>query len=175
MDKLSWSIRVPLLKNNIIRNQLGLALGIPFGILLIILMLVQAWGGLAIVGETLIMGFCFVMFIFRGTYDVQYVLDEKGIICETQNPQKKRVRRMSVATAVMGALTANPTAVAAGISAGAGIKQRFLWKRIRKAKYLDRSATVMIYAGFGETAAVFCTEKLYGSTKIYPKHGFTER
>jgi hypothetical protein len=62
---------------------------------------------------------------------------------------------------LMGALTANPTAVAAGLSAGAGTKQRFLWKRIRKVRYMDRSRTVLLYAGFGETSAVFCTEENY--------------
>jgi len=161
MEEWSWRVRVPLLKNRVIRNQLGLALGIPFGILLIFLLLVGAWSGLAMVGGALILGFLLVMFIFRGTYDVQYTLDDKGITCETQDSQKKRVRRMAAATSLMGALTANPTAAAAGMLAGAGTKQRFLWKRIRKVKYLDRSRTVLLYAGFGETTAVFCTEENY--------------
>jgi hypothetical protein len=124
-------------------NQLGLALGIPFGILLIFLLLVgleRPCNG----GRRSYTGFLLVMFIFRGTYDVQYTLDDKGITCETQDSQKKRVRRMAAATSMMGALTANPTAVAAGLSAGAGTKQRFLWKRIRKVRYMDRSRTVLL-------------------------------
>jgi hypothetical protein len=35
------------------------------------------------------------------------------------------------------------------------------WKQIRKVKYLDRQRTIMLRAGFGETAAVFCTEENY--------------
>ncbi len=161
MAEWSWSIRVPLLKNRVIRNQLGFALGIPFGILLIFLLLVQAWSGLAMLSGTFILGFLLLMFIFRGTYDVQYTLDDKGITCETQGKQKKRVLHMAAATSLMGALTANPTATAAGMLAGAGTKQRFLWRRIRKAKYLDRSRTILLYTGFGETTAVFCTEENY--------------
>ena len=119
------------------------------------------------VSGALILGFLLVMFIFRGTYDVRYTLDDKGITCETQDSQKKRVRRMAVATSLMGALTANPTAAAAGLLAGAGIEQRFHWERIRKAKYLDRSRTVMLYAGFGETTAVFCTEENYMAVRQF--------
>ena len=161
MEKLSWSIRVPLLKNRVILSQLGLALGIPFGILLVVLLIVRVWYALAIVGAALILAFLLVMFIFRGTYDVQYTLDDEGITCETQSKQKKRVWGMATATTLMGALTGNPTAAGAGMLAGAGIKRRLLWRRIRKMKYLDRSGTILLYAGFGETTAVFCTEENY--------------
>ena len=161
MEKLSWSIRVPLLKNRVILNQFGLALGIPFGILIIVLLIIRAWYGLAIVGATLVLGFLLVMFIFRGTYDVQYMLDNEGITCETQSKQKKRVRGMATATTLIGALTGNPTAAGAGMLAGAGVKRRLLWRRIRKTKYLDRSGTILLYADFGKTTAVFCTKENY--------------
>lgn len=161
LDELNWSIRIPLLKNRVIRDQLSLALGIPFGILCIVLLAVQAYSGLAMVGGTLVLGFLLVMLIFRGTYDVQYVLDEKGITCETQSKQKKRVQRIATATAAMGVLAGNPTTVAAGMMAGERTKERLLWKQIRKVKYLDRQRTIMLRAGFGESIAVFCTEGNY--------------
>lgn len=167
MDQFNWSICVPILKNRNIRNQLCLALGPPFGILLIVLLMIQAYSGLAMVGGALILGFLLVMFIFRGTYDVQFVLDEKGITCETQSRQKKRVRRMAAATAVMGVLAGNPTTVAAGMIAGARTKERLLWKRIRKVKYFDRQKTIMLRAGFGESVAVFCTEENYIAVRKY--------
>ena len=167
MGEFNWSIRIPLLKNRVIRNQLSLAIGIPFGILCIVLLAVQAYSGLAMVGGTLVLGFLLVMLIFRGTYDVQYALDDKGITCETQSKQKKRVRRMAAATAVMGVLAGNPTTVAAGMMAGARTKERFLWKRIRKVKYLDRQRTIMLRAGFGESIAVFCTEENFIAVRQY--------
>lgn len=83
LDELNWSIRIPILKNRVIRNQLSLALGIPFGILFIVLLLVQAFSGLVMVGGALALGFLLVLLIFRGTYDVQFELDDKGITCET--------------------------------------------------------------------------------------------
>ncbi len=161
LDELNWSIRIPLLKNRVIRNQLSLALGIPFGILCIVLLVVQAYNGLVMVGLALVLGFLLVLLIFRGTYDVEFTLDDKGITCETQSRQKKRVRRMATATAVMGMLAGNPTTAAAGIMARARTKERLLWKRIRKVKYLDRQSTIMLRAGFGESIAVFCTEENY--------------
>lgn len=161
MDELNWSIRIPLLKNRVIRNQLSLAIGIPFGILCIVLLAVEAYSGLAMVGGALVLGFLLVFLIFRGTYDVEFALDDKGITCETQSKQKKRVRRMAAATAVMGMLAGNPTTVATGMMAEARTKEKLLWKRIRKVKYLDRQSTILLRAGFGESIAVFCTEENY--------------
>jgi hypothetical protein len=161
LDEFNWSICIPLLKNRVIRNQLSLAIGIPFGILCIMLLVVQAYSGLAMVGVALVLGFLLVLVIFRGTYDVEFTLDDKGITCETQSKQKKRVRRMATATAVMGVLSGNPTTVAAGMMAGERIKERLLWKQIRKVKYLERQSTIMLRAGFGESIAVFCTEENY--------------
>ena len=170
MDEFNWSIRMPFLKNRIIRNQLSLAIGIPFGILCVVLLAVQAYSGLAMVGGALVFGFLLVMLIFRGTYDVEFTLDDKGVTCETQSRQKKRVRRMATATTVMGVLAGNPTTVAAGLMAGARTKERLLWKRIRKVKYLERQSTIMLRAGFGESIAVFCTEENYKQVSAFIRH-----
>ena len=167
MDQFNWSFRIPLLKNRVIRNQLGLALGIPFGILCIVLLAVKAYKGLAMVGAALALGFLLVLLIFRGTYDVQYMLDSKGITCETQSKQKKRVRRMATATVIMGALAGNPTTAGAGLMAGARTKERLLWKRISKVKFLGRQRTIMLRAGFVESMAVFCSEENYNQICAY--------
>ena len=161
MDEFNWSIRIPLFKNRIIRDQLILALGIPFGILCVVLLALKAYEGLVMVGGTLVLGFLLVMLIFKGTYDVEFALDDKGVACATQSRQKKRVRRMATATTVMGVLAGNPTTVAAGMMAGERTKERLLWKQIKKVKYLDRENTIMLCAGFGGTISVFCTEENY--------------
>ncbi len=161
MDEINWSICVPMLKNRIIRNQLVLALGLPFGILCVVLLAVKAYEGLVMGGGTLVLGFLLVMLIFRGTYDVQFMLDDKGVTYETQSRQKERVRSMARAATVMGVLAGNPTTAAAGMMAGARTKERLLWKQIKKVKYLDRENTIMLCAGFGKTIAVFCTEENY--------------
>ena len=167
MDDYYWSIRIPLLKNRIIRNQLVLALGIPFGILCVVLLALKAYEGLVMVGGTLVLGFLLVMLIFRGTYDVQFMLDDKGITCETQSKQKKRVHSMARAATVMGVLSGYPTTAAAGMMAGARTKERLLWKQIKKVKYLNRQSTIMLNAGFGGTIAVFCTEENYSKVSDY--------
>lgn len=170
MVAFNWSIRMPLLKNRILRNQLSLAIGIPFGILCLVLLAVQAYSGLAMVGGALVFGFLLVMLIFRGTYDVEFTLDDKAITCETQSRQKKRVRRMAAATAVIGVLAGNPTTAAAGLMAGARTKERLLWKRIRKVKYLERQSTILLRAGVGESIAVFCTEENYKQVSAFIRH-----
>jgi hypothetical protein len=68
---------------------------------------------------------------------------------------------MAAAAVLMGVLKGSPTLAGTGLLAGARTKQRLLWKQIRKVKYLDRQRTIMLRAGFGETAAVFCLEENY--------------
>ena len=43
MNELRWEMKVPLWRNRLIRNQLGLAIGIPFGLLTMILLLAKAY------------------------------------------------------------------------------------------------------------------------------------
>lgn len=63
-------------------------------------------------------------------------------------------------TVLMGKLKGNTlTTAATGLMAGTRTKQRLFWKYIRKVKDLDRQMTILLYSGFGETTAVFCTEE----------------
>ncbi|HOP11510.1 MAG TPA: hypothetical protein PK629_08460 [Oscillospiraceae bacterium] len=160
-----WQIRVPIFKDPLILKQLGLAIGIPFGILLLILFIAKAWYGLLIVAATLALAFLLVFLIFRGTYDVEYSIDVKGIECKNQEKQQARVKKLSAATFWLGLFSGNPTAAGAGMLGGARTDIKVPWKRIRKVKFNDRRKTVMIFAGFGENIALFCTEENYESVK----------
>ncbi|HZK10449.1 MAG TPA: hypothetical protein VFD08_05200 [Clostridia bacterium] len=167
MDKFTWSIRVPIFKNRIIVNQLALAIGIPFGILCLVLLVIEAYYGLAMVGGALVLAFVLVLLIFRGTYDVLFSLDEEGITCENQNKQKKRVGQMAAVTTLLGLVAKNPTTVGTGMMAGVRIKERLLWKKVKKVKYLDRQRTIMLRAGWGESIAVFCREENYKEISLF--------
>ena len=159
MNELRWEIKVPLWRNRLIRNQLGVAIGIPFGALLVVLLLVQAYNGLIMVGALFTIGFLLVTLVFRGTYDVRFVLDEAGVSCHTLGAQRKRVRRMSIAVALLGLLKGNASAVAIGIASGAGTDACIHWKRVRRVKFYDGGRTILIRAGFCEAVAVFCAEE----------------
>jgi hypothetical protein len=79
-----WSVRVPIFRNNLILKQLGVAIGIPFGLLIVFFaaagIKTQSLDWLYATGMVLgflFAGFLFVLLIFRGTYDVRFVADKK--------------------------------------------------------------------------------------------------
>jgi hypothetical protein len=160
-----WDIRVPIFKNRLILKQLGIAIGIPFGLLTVIFLLLEAYYGFLLVVSLLLLTYLFVMLIFKGTYDVRFVISEKGILCENQPRQQKRLKRISALTFVLGLFALNPAAAGAGLLAGSRTKFLIPWKRIRKVKYLKKQRCILCYGGFGENIALFCTQENYHTVR----------
>ncbi|MFZ7104552.1 MAG: hypothetical protein ACOWWO_18110 [Peptococcaceae bacterium] len=167
MDEVSWETRVPIFKNSLILKQIGIAIGLPFGALLLLLAAMRAYYALLLIGMTLLLAFLLVLLLFRGTYDVRYTLDRKGVSCQTQERQKKRVRGLAAVTFLFGLLRANPTAAGAGLLSASGTDIQIPWKKIRKVKYTEKQRTIQISGGFGENIALFCTELNYEQVKEY--------
>lgn len=136
LEELSWEIKVPILKNRIIVKQLCFAIGLPFGTLILLFLIIKAYNGLVLLGVTFFLAYLLILIIFRGTYDVRYEVNVKGILCENQPQQAKRVKTLSALTAIAGFLSRNPTASGAGILSGSRIKIFIPWKRICKVKYI---------------------------------------
>lgn len=166
MEKdMMWDMEVPIFKNKIILKQLSIAIGIPFGILIIFMFIVKAYYGVLLVGVTLILTVLFVMIFFNGTYDVTFVINQKGILCKTQQKQRKKVKTLSIITVLAGFISNNPTVAGAGMLANSSANVFIPWKGVRKVKYLENQKYIMISAGFGENIAVFCTEDNYNQVK----------
>lgn len=153
-----WSIRVPLLKNPLIRRQLLWALS-PFFLLVLFLALLQAYYGLFLILALGILSFFFCWLVFRGTYDVTLTVNAKGIGCQTQAKQRKRVKRVASAVFWLGLLRGNPTAM--GIGMLSGQTETFIpWQHIRKIKRAG-GQTLLVRGGFAQNVALFCTEQNY--------------
>lgn len=164
---MNWNIKVPIFKNTLILKQLGFAIGIPFGTLAVLFILIKAYNGLVLLGATFLLAFLLVLLVFRGAYDVEYELNDKEVRCRSRKEQGKRVRRLSAAVFILGLLKGNLTASGIGLLAGSSTDMRLSWKRIKRAKFNDRHRIVMIRAGFGENIALFCTEDNYLDIKSY--------
>ena len=162
---LSWDIKVPIFKNHFIVKQLGIAIGVPFGLLSVFLLIIRAYYGLIIIALLILLTYLFVLLIFKGTYDVKFVVSEKGVLCENQPRQQKRVKTLSFITFILGLFSRNTTAAGAGMLAGSRTKVFLPWKRLRKVKYLDRQNSILLYGGFGENIALFCTEENYNDIR----------
>ncbi len=159
MDELIWELHVPIFKNSLILKQMGLAIGIPFGALSLFLLVMKAWYALVLIGLTFLLTFFLVLLLFRGTYDVRYVINRRGVSCHTQAGQKKRVRWLAFFTVFLGLLKANPTVAGTGLLSASGTDMHISWNRIRKVKYIEQKKTIRLYGGYGESITLFCKKE----------------
>lgn len=167
MDELTWELRVPIFKNSLILRQMGIAIGIPFGALILFLLVMKAWYALILIGLTFLLTFFLILLLFGGTYDVCYVMNRQGVSCRTQTRQKRTVRRLSFFTFILGVLKQNPTVTGAGLLSATDTDIRLPWKRIRKVKEIQRQGIIRLYGGFGENITLFCTKENYMEVKQY--------
>ena len=95
MEKIQWQISVPIFRNTVILKQLGLAIGIPFGIVALVIGLtsgrsVYTLYGLGLIAALLLLSWLFIVVVYRGRYEAEFVLDDKGVLCRTQAKQAKK-------------------------------------------------------------------------------------
>ena len=160
MDELRWEMRVPIFKNSLILKQMGIAIGIPFGALILFLFIIKAWYGLILISMTFLLTFLMILLLFHGTYDVRYVINQRGVSCHTQEKQKKLVRRLAFITFFLGLLKINPTAAGAGLLSASGTDIHIPNNRIRKVKYMEQKKTYAYTAGTGKALPYFVRRKI---------------
>lgn len=163
---IQWHASVPIFKNNVILKQLALAIGLPFGLLSMLFVIMsfkskEALYGLVMIGVLLFLTWFLIIIFYRGKYDVEFRLDEQGVLCRTQDGQMKKSRVINLLTVVLGLLSGKPAAAGAGMLAQARQEVFIRWNRIRKAEYNPGKHTILLWAGFGEHIALFCTEDSY--------------
>ncbi len=86
---------------------MGIAIGIPFGGLILFLLFIKAWYALIPINLTLMLTLLMIPIIFRGTCDVRYVINWKGVSCHTQEKQKNRMCLLAFTTLILGLLRGN--------------------------------------------------------------------
>ena len=162
-EQIAWTIRVPLFGNPVIRRQLGFAIGIPFGLLMLFLAFVQAWEVLILIAGFLLLAYLFVLMIWGGKYDAGFRLDKTGIRNYTMKKQARKNRIINLLTLTLGLFSGKPAV--AGVAILAQSRQDVLvkWNAVKKVKMYAKTRTVMVNAGFGENIAVFCTPENYAS------------
>ncbi|MTI96922.1 MAG: hypothetical protein FH749_15880 [Firmicutes bacterium] len=157
----SWAALVPIFRNSTIMLQLAIAIGIPFGVLCIVLAAVGAWYGLTMIAALFLLTFLLIMAVYGGVYDVGYVLDSKGIHCYARPRQAKRNRFVNWVTVILGLLARQPAAAGAGLLAGSRQSTFLKWNNVRKVKYKPRKRVIIIRGGLTERVALFCSEDNY--------------
>lgn len=163
-----WSIRLSLFRNPVILRQLGLAIGLPFGIIIAILALTAAkppylYYALGLIGLLFLLTALVLLIVFRGTYDVDFSVSEQGITGRMQEGQARRAGRINRAAVLLGLFAGNYTAAGAGMLAGARQSQTLTWGRVRKVTYKPRSRRITLHAALGGSLTLFCLPENYSA------------
>ncbi|UTF49898.1 conjugal transfer protein [Desulfomicrobium sp. ZS1] len=171
-ERVEWSIQVPIFRNPVILKQLGLAIGIPFGLIFVIML--ASGASIAdlrypaiLIGLLFFLTWLFIRIVWGGKYDAEFVIDGKGIRCRTAARQAKQNRIINGLTVVLGLLSGKPAAAGAGILAQSRQDVLVKWGSVKKIKELPHSNTIMVYGGFAQNIAVFCIPENYQQVREY--------
>ena len=165
-EAVHWEISVSIYKNTVILKQLGLAIGIPFGLVALIIAISSKGSrdtlyALGLIAALLILSWLLIMVVYRGKYEVEFVLDNNGALCRTKARQAKRNRVINSLTVILGLLTSKPTVAGAGLLAQSRQEVFIRWSNVTKVKYKPQRQTVLIHSGWTEHIALFCTQDNY--------------
>lgn len=169
-DNIKWETTVPIFRNPLILKQLGLAFGIPFGILIIILILITneiryLMYSLALIGFLFLFAYIIIMIIYQGNYEVGFVISNKGIRCYTQEKQAKKNKIINSSAFLLGIFLRKPGVAGAGMLAQTRQDTHINWKHIRKVTYRPKQQLILIKGHFAEQMAIFCTPDNYDQVK----------
>ena len=174
-DKIAWTIRVPILRNRVILKQLGIAIGIPFGLLIIFLLFIKAFYGVGLIAILFLLTFLFITIVWGGKYDVGFELDNTGIRSFTLANQAKKNSILNAITVVAGLLSGKPAVAGAGLLAQSQQDVLINWNKVKKVKYLPFRQVIIIKAGFAENIALFCKNDNYNEVETFVRSRFREK
>lgn len=174
MDKMEWSIKVSIFKNPVILKQLGIAIGIPFGSLILILVVLTKEIKYKIYVIGLIFALFFltyilIRFVYGGKYALKFTIDDNGIYTHTEETQSKKNNIINKLTILLGILSRKPTVMGAGVLANSRQNTIIRWRNIRRIKLYPRYHTIMVYGRIGENIGVFCTKENYDEVEWFIK------
>lgn len=170
MERIEWKISVPIFKNTVILKQLGIAVGIPFGLVAFVVGFasgksVYVLYGLGLIVALLLFTLLFIVALYRGKYEVEFVLDNKGALCRTQTKQAKKNCVINALTVILGLLSGKPAVAGTGMLAQSRQETFLKWNRVTRVKYKPKSHTILLRGGWTEDIALFCTEDNYAPVK----------
>ena len=178
VEKIQWQISVSIFRNTVILKQLGLAIGIPFSLVALVIGLssgksVYTLYGLGLIGALLLLSWLFIVVVYRGKYEAEFVLDQKGVLCRTQAKQAKKNRIVNGLTVVFGLLSGKPAAAGAGMLAQSRQEVFLRWNRVTKVKYRPGSRTILLRGGWTENIALFCADENYEQIEAFARRNIS--
>ena len=165
MLPISWNSEVSIFKDNTILKQLGIAIGIPFGLLMVFLIAIRAWYGVLLVAATLVLGAIFIYAVYGGKYSVDYIIDEDGIRMKSSDDHEKKTKTIGILTFLAGVFSKSPTVSGAGLLSTLNDSRSISWKRIKDIQYNNNRNLIVIKGSPCEKIYLFCPPDLYGTIR----------
>lgn len=175
-NKISWKIKVPMFKNSIILKQLGFAIGLPFGLVATFIWFTSGYSSdtfyaIGLIASVVFLTFIIVLIVYRGNYEVEFILDEKGAICQTQANQMRKSRIINIFAILLGILSGKPSVIGAGMLAQSKQKTFIRWKQVNKVKFKENSCTIILKTDWMEQMVLFCLIENYSDvSEFVSKH-----
>ena len=169
MDQITWENQVSIFKNPFILKGLAISIGIPFGLLILAIIVLSGGNimnsdakyALFMIGLLFIFTYFFILIIYKGKYAPGFIINSEGIINYTQASQEKKNKLINTLTIFLGLFSRNFSAAGAGLLAKSKQREKIKWKAIRKVKYDPKRNTILVYGGFSQKIALFCTKDNY--------------
>ncbi|MBN2793951.1 MAG: hypothetical protein JXR88_00995 [Clostridia bacterium] len=162
---IKWEIQVPIFKNILILKQLGLAIGIPFSILIgFLLMHISDAGAryaLYLILLTFFLTTVLIYVLYQGKYHMVIQISKSGISVEYPPAIKRKNKVINFLLVFLGLFLKKPGAAGTGLLAASKQSIKIQWKHIRKVKFYPKHKTIFIKGRIGESIGVFCTKDNY--------------
>lgn len=163
---MEWKIKVPIFKDVTILKQLGIAVGIPFGI---VVFAVAATSGRSVytlyafvlIGGLLVLSWIFIMAVYGGKYEVEFILNDEGVLCRTQAKQAEKNHIINALAVIFGLISGKPAAAGACFLAAKRQSVFLRWNRINRVKYCPNRRAILLRGGWTENIGLFCTKENY--------------
>ncbi|NLT58417.1 MAG: hypothetical protein GXX99_05590, partial [Clostridiales bacterium] len=171
-ETVRWEISVPIFKNTVILKQLCIGIGIPFGLVALVIGLTSGRSiytlyALGWIAALLVFTWLFAMAACRGKYEVEFLLDSRGALCRTQAKQATKNRVMGTLAVVLGLLSGKPAAAGTGMLAQSRQEAFIRWSCVTKVQYRPKSRTILLRGGWTENIALFCGDENYEQVEAF--------
>ena len=102
-----------------------------------------------------------IMIVYHGKYDVEYVVDNEGVHCRTQEKQANTNRLINGLTVALGLLSGKPSTAGAGMLAQSRQNEFLKWSHVTKARYKPKQKVIVLRGGWTENITLFCSKENY--------------
>ncbi len=170
IDTISWDQDVTIY-NKVVLKQLGLAFGIPFGLIFLFLAIqyisdmskgrIVSFDGwqyaLLLIGLWIALTALFLFVVYRNRFRMHYEINDDGVFMGFAATSGRKNRLVNIATIIAGGLAGKPSVAGAGLLAQSRQSVFLRWSQCKKFKIYPKKNRVTIYNKFIEFMIIECT------------------